>query len=85
MALQYFTKEGKRIIGTFETIPGCATVTYWVRSESGEVVPVYDNETDVWWDGQQTETDSGDESIIGVDESLDTIRLSECELREVDE
>lgn len=58
-----FSPEGKRIVGTYDRIPGTALAdTFYV--EGGKVIPEYKGETDVWWDGQEVVEDDGEALYI---------------------
>lgn len=75
--IQLYSPSGKRIVGTAETIPGVASVAYFERDESGELVPVHGGGTDVNWDGQETML-GADDQIIVVDEDDVEWSLSDC-------
>ncbi|WP_426990888.1 hypothetical protein ACKI2N_032600 [Cupriavidus sp. 30B13] len=67
-----------RIVGTLEQIPGCAFVNGF--DSCGQ--PVYSGDTEVWWNGQQTETEPGNNRPIYVDQNLETRGANEIELRD---
>jgi hypothetical protein len=50
-----YTKDGKRIIGTYDLMAATAFITG--RSEDGELI--YDGESKVCWDASETQTENG--------------------------
>lgn len=73
------TLTGVAVVGTLETIPGCASITEGsaYRDDRGRVAFDYDGDTEVWWDGQITETDPMNNERLFVDENGDTVPESE--------
>jgi len=67
-----------RIVGTLEQIPGCACVAGFDRHDQ----PVYSGNTEVWWNGQRTETDPCNDQPIYVDQNLETRGANEIEFRD---
>jgi hypothetical protein len=81
----YVKDSGTKITGTLETIPGEALVSGWeTNAETGNLEPVYEGSTEVWWDGQMTEKDVVNQSTLVVDEDGDTHSIDDCELRDED-
>lgn len=58
------------IVGTLERIPGMANIELdsFHRDETGNLTWDYAGGTEVYWDGQMTETDENDQTIF-VDEN----------------
>ena len=71
--LKGYTKDGKRIIGTYDLLP--ATALLVGRSEDGELY--YDGESLVIWDASEIQRDGG--QIIFVDEAYNHILENEVE------
>lgn len=55
MTQRYKSPKGLEIIGTLETLSGCAIVSG--ITADGE--PLYAGETDIWWDEQKTVSSNG--------------------------
>ena len=70
-----YTKDGKRVIGTFDLIPATAFVKG--RSADGELI--YDGESAVVWDASETQRQGS--QIIFVDESYTHVLEDEVEWR----
>ena len=70
-----YTKEGKRIVGTYELIPATALIIG--RSEAGELI--FDGETRVCWDASETQKRNG--QIILIDENHEYVVEGEVEWR----
>lgn len=70
-----YTKTGRRIIGTFDSIPAIALLIG--RSEDGSLV--YEGESKVWWDGQETQRENG--QLTFVDEDYEHVLENEIEWR----
>lgn len=62
--------NGAEIIGTYEMIPGCAGILGVSRNESGGLEIEHDGDTDVWWNEQRTETESGQRIFVAADNVL---------------
>ena len=73
------TSHGVAVVGTLETIPGCARITDGSarRDASGRIAFDYAGDTEVWWDNQITETDAMSNERLFVDENGDTLPESE--------
>jgi hypothetical protein len=71
--LKGYTKDGKRIIGTYDLLP--ATALLAGRSADGELI--YGGESQVIWDAAETQRVDG--QIIFVDESYNHVPESEVE------
>jgi hypothetical protein len=71
--LKGYTREGKRIVGTYDLLP--ATALLIGRSEDGELI--YDGESEVTWDAAETQREDG--QIIFVDEDHNYVLESEVE------
>ena len=63
--MKFFTPNGDAIIGTKETVPGTALAQEY--EPNGE--PIYDGQTDMWWDDQKTVWSQG--SRVYIDEGGD--------------
>jgi len=63
--MRFLAPNGNPIVGTLETLFGCANATEF--SETGE--PEYDGETTIWWDEQRTVHKGA--SMVYVDENGD--------------
>lgn len=76
--------NGLRIIGTLETIPGCALIMpdTAVTLKDGTFDFEWDGETTVWWDGQQTVKRR--KCRVFVDEDYNEWLESELKLAEVE-
>ena len=59
---QLYTPTDKRIIGTYEVVPGCALASSFELLDDGKLDPVYAGETKLWWDEQRTVTQVDDMS-----------------------
>ncbi len=70
-----YTKDGKRIIGTYELIP--ATAFLVGRSEEGELI--YEGESQPIWDAFETQQEGGE--IVFVDENHEHVLEGEVEWR----
>ena len=55
---------GAEIIGTYEMIPGCAGILDVTRSKDGEFEVEHDGNTEVWWNGQDTQTDGNNRIFV---------------------
>lgn len=78
---QLESPDGTRIIGTYDTIPGVALILGAIRTDNGDLDPDYVGETEVIWDGQETETD--DEGFrLWVDENYKLYRTDELVWKE---
>lgn len=55
--------NGSPIIGTADTIPGTALADTYDVEPDGSLTPNYVGETDVYWDGQTTNTDANGETL----------------------
>jgi hypothetical protein len=74
-------REGARIIGTMEYVPGQAGATRFVVEENGDLTPEYKGCTEMDWDSQVTEQERGE--TLYVDEHGDIWRESELTLEPV--
>jgi hypothetical protein len=70
-----YTKDGRRIIGTYDLIP--ATALLVGRSEDGELI--YHGESEVSWDASETQREDG--QIIFVDEDHNYVLENKVEWR----
>lgn len=50
----YIAPNGKLIVGTLETCPGCALITSISRAVDGSITLDYVGETKMYWDDQRT-------------------------------
>jgi hypothetical protein len=73
--LKGYTKDGKRIIGTYDLLPATAFLTG--RSEDGELY--YEGQSQVIWDASETQREGG--HIIFVDEDYSHVLENEVEWR----
>jgi len=70
-----YSKEGRRIIGTYDLIP--ATALLVGRSDDGELI--YEGESRVCWDA--AETQKKNREIIFIDEGQNYVLESEVDWR----
>lgn len=61
------TPEGKQIRGTVERVPGCALARTFEVLSDGSLDPLYEGETDLWWDEQETVTENGERIYLDDD------------------
>jgi len=73
--LKGYTKNGKRIIGTYDLIP--ATALLQGRSEDGELI--YSGYSEVVWDASEAQREIG--QIIFVDETYGHVLESHIDWR----
>ena len=66
-----YTREGKRIVGTYDLIP--ATAFLLGRSNDGELI--YEGESRVTWDASETQRQNG--QIIFIDEDQNYVLESD--------
>ena len=59
--------NGKSIVGTLETVPGCAWAATFEVLQDNALSPEYSGETDVWWDGQETVRRDGEDIYLDED------------------
>lgn len=78
-------ESGRYAIGTFDRIPGCALASQFALNDAGELEPEYEGETDVWWDGQESETDPMTDELFLVTEENDVYLEGEFERIPVEE
>lgn len=50
-----YAPNGRQIVGTDDTVPACAAVSGFTRAEDGTFRPEYMGDTEVYWDGQETQ------------------------------
>ena len=77
---QAYAPNGLRIVGSVDTIPGCALVIGF-EGESND--PVWVGETKMYWDGQVTETRDGE--AVWQDEAGNEWKQSELTFKEESE
>jgi hypothetical protein len=60
---------GVAIIGTLEMVPGTALITTdsFEKNAKGEITFDHDGETEIDWDGQETQTKNGKELFVDED------------------
>lgn len=75
--LKGYTKNGKRIIGTYDLVPATAFVKG--RSKTGELI--YCGRSEIVWDAAETQRENG--QIVFVDETYEHILEDEIEWRDV--
>jgi len=46
--------KGKKIVGTYETLEGCAKIDKACVAGDGHIDFTYEGTTEVWWDNQKT-------------------------------
>ena len=73
--MKAYTKDSKRIIGTYDLIP--ATAFLIGRSDIGELI--YDGESEVCWDASETQKRNG--AIVFIDECQNYVMESDIEWR----
>ena len=73
--LNGYTRNGKRIIGTYDLVP--ATALLIGRSEEGDLI--FDGESVVCWDASETQKERG--QIIFIDEDHEYILEADVEWR----
>ena len=72
-------ETGEFAIGTLETVQGCAHAAQFVLDHDGKLEPIYEGETDIWWEGQEPETDPMTNELILVTDDLGVYPISEFE------
>ena len=75
MKVTLFSPTGARIIGTSETVPGCALVQEVRLMDDGSLDVEYEGETEVFWDGQMNDRRDGER--VWQDDNGKTWRESE--------
>jgi hypothetical protein len=77
---QMIAPNGRKIVGTFDKIPGVAGVQGWTVDANGKLEPEYDGTgTEVWWDDQYTETNEAGVLWV-VDENNEQHLVTDCKL-----
>lgn len=46
--------NGERIIGTLEELQGCAYAMVYEIDDDGRVIPTYQGDTEIYWNGQRS-------------------------------
>ena len=71
--------DGSPIIGTYDLIPGTAhTLAFYRDKETGALTWEWKGETDVDWDGQETQTDPANNDTLFVAEDGSIHCESDC-------
>ena len=73
-------KTGAAITGTLEQVDGRATTIYdsFQREESGKLAFEHGSETQMYWDGQETQTRDG--QVIFIDDDGEEVLENDVEL-----
>lgn len=78
-------ETGEFAIGTYDKIPACGSADIFWEEEDGALGWDYKGGSDVWWDGQEAETDPLTHEVYLVTESNDVCPESEFERVPVEE
>jgi len=70
-----YTRDGKRIMGTYELIPATALIIG--RYEDGELI--YDGESRVTWDASETQKEDG--QVVFIDEDHEYVLEADVQWR----
>lgn len=76
-----YSPTGIKIIGTLETVSGCAAILGAKRDGDGSFDIEWAGDTEIYWDEQKTQTSPGGDRLF-VDEDGQTWIESELELGE---
>ena len=77
--------NGAEIIGTHERIPGMAGIQNVTLTEGGKFDLEWTGDTQIDWDGQETETDAMTEGRIFIDENGESWLEHELTFKETED
>lgn len=69
--------NGRAIVGTPETILGLARANTFTEDDSGQLIPDYSGDTDMYWDSTETQTTETGEMMVQDDDGA-TWPISAC-------
>lgn len=62
--------KGKKIVGTFEKLEGCANIESASIGKDGRIEIEYEGTTEIWWDNQKTVQKNGRPVFVDEDGEL---------------
>lgn len=81
--VRLISPQGTPIRGTLEELSAVASAATWSVDRNGELEPLYDGETEVFWDSQMTVR--RDDTLVVVDRYGQEYLASECTRVPVDD
>lgn len=68
--MNLYSPKGTLIVGTLETVKGCAGIDSATRNDDGTFELEWSGDTEIWWDDQTTDTKKGARLFVDEEGSI---------------